>query len=91
MSCEAPEVFQGLALAPGGRTRAHSARFGGKVGIAPRIFLKKLVADLLDRIELFRDFKPRSDYRLTVREDELSEEERNLTPAGSVNDIALNL
>ena len=68
-----------------------AGRFGGKVGIAPRIFLKKLVADLLDRIELFADFDPRSDYRLTVREDELSEEERNLTPAGSVNDIALNL
>jgi len=68
-----------------------AGRFGGKVGIAPRIFLKKLVADLLDRIELFADFNPRSDYRLTVREDELSEEERNLTPAGSVNDIALNL
>ena len=68
-----------------------AGRFGGKVGIAPRIFLKKLVADLLDRIELYPDFDPRSDYRLTVREDELSEEERNLTPAGSVNDIALNL
>jgi hypothetical protein len=68
-----------------------AGRFGGKVGIAPRIYLKKLVADLLDRIELFPDFDPRSDYRLTVRDDELSEEERNLTPAGSVNDIALNL
>jgi hypothetical protein len=66
-------------------------RFGGKVGIAPRIFLKKLVADLLDRIELHPDFDPRRDYRLTVREDELSEEERNLAPAGSVNEIDLKL
>jgi hypothetical protein len=68
-----------------------AGRFGHKVGIAPRIFLKKLVADLLDRIELRADFDPRRDYRLTVREEELSEEERNLAPAGSVNDIDLKL
>jgi hypothetical protein len=68
-----------------------AGRFGGKIGIAPRIFLKKLVADLLDRIELHADFDPRRDYRLIVREEELSDEERNLAPAGSVDEIALKL
>jgi len=68
-----------------------AGRFGGRIGIAPRTFLKKLVADLLDRIELHTDFDPRRDYRLLVREEELTEEERNLAPAGSVNEIALKL
>ena len=36
---------------------------GGKVGVAPRIFLKKLVADVLDRIDQFPDFDPRRTTR----------------------------
>jgi hypothetical protein len=68
-----------------------SGTLGGKTGIAPRIFLKKLVADLLDRIELHESFDPRKDYRLTIREDELSTEERNSMPASSVDDISLEL
>jgi len=68
-----------------------SGSLGGKTGIAPRIFLKKLVADLLDRIDLHEAFDPRKDYRLTIREDELSTEERNSMPASSVEDISLEL
>jgi hypothetical protein len=68
-----------------------SGSLGGKTGIAPRIFLKKLVADLLDRIELHESFDPRKDYRLTIREDELSMEERNTTAAASADDIDLKL
>jgi hypothetical protein len=68
-----------------------SGTLGGKTGIAPRIFLKKLVADILDRIELHESFDPRKDYRLTIRDDELSTEERNLAPASSVEDIRLEL
>lgn len=68
-----------------------SGALGGKTGIAPRIFLKKLVADLLDRIELHEAFDPRKDYRLTIREDELSMEERNSMPASSVEDISLEI
>ena len=64
---------------------------GGKTGIAPRIFLKKLVADLLDRIELHESFDPRKDYLLTIRQDELSEEEQNLLPASSVEQIRLTV
>jgi hypothetical protein len=64
---------------------------GGKTGIAPRIFLKKLVADILDRIELHETFDPRKDYRLTIRQDELNTEERNMMPASSVENIRLEL
>jgi hypothetical protein len=53
--------------------------------------LKKLVADLPDRLELHAGFDPRRDYRLTIRGEELTEDERNLAPANSVNDIALQL
>lgn len=68
-----------------------SGSLGGKTGIAPRIFLKKLVADLLDRIELHESFDPRRDYRLTIREEELSAEERNSMAAKSVEEISLEL
>ena len=68
-----------------------TGQLGGKIGIAPRIYLKKLVADLLDRIELHPDFDPVRDYRLTMRKEELTAEERNLTAAESVEDIPLDL
>lgn len=70
---------------------AVTGELGGKVGIAPRLFLKKLVADLLDRIELFADFDPMKDYRLTLSGEELTAHERNLTAAGSVEDIQLDV
>jgi len=70
---------------------AVTGELGGKIGIAPRLFLKKLVADLLDRIELFPDFDPAKDYRLTLRGEELTQQERNLTAAGSVEDIPLDV
>jgi hypothetical protein len=64
---------------------------GGQVGIAPRLYLKKLVSDVLDRIDQFPDFDPRVDYRLTVVDGELSEVERNARGAASVDDIDLDL
>ena len=56
---------------------AVTGALGGKVGVAPRIFLKKLVADVLDRVDQFADFDPRRHYALTLAPAELSEEERN--------------
>jgi len=74
---------------------AVTGSLGGKVGVAPRIFLKKLVADILDRIDQFADFDPRRHYALTISPTELSEEERNAAalPAGttSAGDIDLDL
>jgi len=48
---------------------------GGKVGVAPRLFLKKLVGSMLDRVDLFEDFDPRVDGKLAVSPSELSAEE----------------
>ncbi len=56
--------------------RAVTGDLGGKVGIAPRVFLKKLVGEVLDRVDQFPDFDPRRDYALTLRADELSDVER---------------
>ncbi|MEZ5273795.1 MAG: DUF2791 family P-loop domain-containing protein [Ilumatobacteraceae bacterium] len=38
--------------------RAVTGNLGGCAGIAPRLFLKKLVADVLDRVDQFADFDP---------------------------------
>ncbi len=70
---------------------AVTGELGGKVGIAPRLFLKKWVADLLDRIEQYPEFDPGKDYRLTLRSEEITPQERNLMAASSVEDIALDV
>jgi hypothetical protein len=71
--------------------RAVTGQLGGKVGVAPRIFLKKLVGEVLDRIDQFEDFHPRRDYALTMAEAELTPTERALRSADSVDDIELEL
>ena len=53
--------------------QAMAGNLGGKVGIAPRLYLKKLVGDVLDRIDQFPDFDPRAHYALTVADSELTE------------------
>ncbi|MET8349021.1 BREX system ATP-binding protein BrxD [Micromonospora sp. NPDC005206] len=70
-----------------------TGQLGGKVGIAPRVFLKKFVADVLDRVELHPAFDPRRDYKLTLRAAELTDVERNAAglAANSVDDIELDL
>ena len=68
---------------------AVAGRLGGKVGVAPRIFLKKLVADVLDRVDQFADFDPRKHYALTIQDSELTPTERRASGASSVDDIAL--
>jgi hypothetical protein len=68
-----------------------TGRLGGKVGVAPRIFLKKLVAEVLDRVDQFLDFNPRAHYSLTLSEAELSPVERQAIGATSVDEIELDL
>ncbi len=63
----------------------------GKVGVAPRIFLKKLVADVLDRIDLHEGFNPRADYQLTIGDVELTTIERHAAAGTSVDEIELEL
>ncbi|MFO0575650.1 MAG: BREX system ATP-binding protein BrxD [Polyangia bacterium] len=65
---------------------------GGKVGVAPRLFLKKLVGDVLDRVEEHPDFDPARHYDLSLSAAEMNAEER--AAAGvqrSLDDIELEL
>ena len=66
---------------------AVSGSLGGKVGVAPRLFLKKLVGDVLDRVDQFPDFDPRRHYQLTLSSAEMTDAERGAT----VDDIELQL
>jgi len=68
-----------------------AGKLGGKVGVAPRIFLKKLVADVLDRIDQFPEFEPRQHYALTIAETELTPVERQAMGATDVDDIELDV
>jgi hypothetical protein len=68
-----------------------AGKLGGKIGIAPRIFLKRLI-DVLDRVDVHPDFDPRQHYQLVVEANEMTDEER--AAAGmtrSPDDIALHL
>ncbi|TDC00433.1 BREX system ATP-binding protein BrxD [Micromonospora fluostatini] len=67
--------------------RAVTGALGGQVGVAPRVYLKKLVAEVFDRVDQFADWDPRRQYHLTLRADELTEIERNA--AASADDIEL--
>ncbi|GGP06779.1 ATP-binding protein [Nonomuraea glycinis] len=69
--------------------QAVGGALGGKIGVAPRLFLKKLVGDVLDRIDQFEDFDPRRHYRLTLAGNELTDLERNLVV--SADDLDLDL
>ncbi|MFB8177742.1 BREX system ATP-binding protein BrxD [Streptomyces sp. NPDC055966] len=64
---------------------------GGKVGIAPRVFLRKLVADVLDRVDEFDEFDPRRHYALTISDGELTEVERNAAVGARADDIDLEM
>jgi hypothetical protein len=68
---------------------------GGRTGVAPRIFLKKLVADVLDRVDQFPKFDPRVHYALTVSREELTAVEREASALGGrvegADDVDLDL
>ena len=103
VGCKVRDIFQQHAQAPeriaaaceDGYLRelaeAVTGRLGGKVGVAPRIFLKKLVADVLDRVDQFPDFNPRQHYALTIVETELTPVERQAMGASDVDEIELQL
>jgi len=67
---------------------ALAGRLGGRVGIAPRLFLKKLIGEVLDLVDQFPDFDPRTDYALTVAATEMTEVERN---AANADEVPLDL
>ncbi len=74
-----------------GLARAVTGELGGRIGIAPRVFLKKLVQDVLDRIDLHLDFDPRRDYALTLTDGELTDIERNARAVTSPDKVELDL
>jgi len=64
---------------------------GGKVGIAPRIYLRRLVG-LLDQVDEHPDFEPRAHASLKIDAGEMTDEERSAAGvARSVEDIELDL
>lgn len=82
--------------------RGVTGKLGGKCGVAPRLFLKKLVSDVLDRIDQFEDFEPTRHYQLTLDSGEMTTIEREsqaaVTPqsaliqtAKSADDVELDL
>jgi hypothetical protein len=66
---------------------------GGQAGIAPRVFLRKLVEQVLDRVDQFSEFDPHQHYRLTLSGSELTEVERNAWQqrAADADDVELDL
>jgi hypothetical protein len=64
---------------------AITGSLGGTTGIAPRLFLKKLVGDVLDRVDQFADFDPRQHYQLTLSKTEMTDVET----AATLDDIEL--
>ena len=71
---------------------ALTGRLGGKVGVAPRIFLRKLVGEVLDKVDEHEDYDPRRDFKLVVDAGELTRVEREAAGIeATVDDVALSL
>lgn len=68
-----------------------TGQLGAQVGIAPRLFLKKLVGEVLDRVDEFPEFDPRTDGTSPITEQELSDEEREARGVARPDDIELDL
>ena len=68
-----------------------AGRLGGRAGVAPRLFLRKLVAEVLDRVDQFADFDPASPLRPDDRRARDGKNERAAAGADSVNDIELDV
>ncbi|MCA9574059.1 MAG: BREX system ATP-binding protein BrxD [Myxococcales bacterium] len=74
-----------------GLAQGVAGKLGGNVGVAPRIFLKRLV-DVLDRVDQHPDFDPARDYELVVDVADMRAEEREAAGVTrSVDDIELDL
>ncbi|OOC54277.1 MULTISPECIES: BREX system ATP-binding protein BrxD [Nocardiopsis] len=71
---------------------AVAGELGGKIGIAPRLYLRKLV-DVMDRVDQNDDFDPRRHYSLTVGASELTEVERgaHVQRVASADEVELDL
>lgn len=69
-----------------------TGKLGGKVGVAPRLFLRKMVSELLDKVDEHPDYEPKRDFKLVVEAQEMTADEREAAGVEtSVDDIALEL
>jgi hypothetical protein len=66
-----------------------TGKLGGKVGITPRIFLRKLV-DVLDKVEHHPAFDPRKEGPVRISDNELTATEREAR-ASTADDIELDV
>lgn len=64
-----------------------AGRLGGRVGVAPRLYLRKLV-DTLDKVEQFADYVPAEASAVIVTDGELNADER---AAGGLDAIQLDV
>jgi BREX system ATP-binding protein BrxC/D len=73
--------------------QAVAGELGGQAGVAPRLFLRKLVADVLDRVAEFADFDPCKHYKLTLSTAELTDTERSAAAfrPQTADDVELDL
>jgi P-loop Domain of unknown function (DUF2791) len=67
--------------------RSVAGKLGGRAGVAPRLFLRKLVAEVLDRVDQFADFDPRRHYAPTVDEREMTGPERAAAGATDIDEV----
>lgn len=51
-----------------------TAGFGGKVALAPRMFLRELI-DVMDRVDIHEGYNPREHYKLELEDGKLTPEE----------------
>lgn len=65
-----------------------AGRLSGKVGVAPRLYLRKLV-DILDKVEQFPDFVPPAALGVVVDDGELNADER--AAVGGLDSIQLDV
>jgi hypothetical protein len=68
-----------------------AGKLGGKIGLAPRLYLRRLV-DLLDRVDTYPDYEPREHHEVVVDATEMTAEERSAAGVTrTVNDLVLDV
>lgn len=67
-----------------------AGRLGGRAGVAPRLYLRKLVTEVLDRVDQFAEFDPRRHYAPTIDQREMTRAERAAAGADDIDEIELD-